>query len=85
MPNAGKPHPNQNSKYEDDIFPKDVFRDSDRFAPRYMPEKKKIDKYQPDFSQIKSHRPKQVPFEWESSYINHFSHTGKTPLDIHVP
>ena len=53
-----------------------------------MPEKKGNSvnkKYSPDFSQIKSHRPKQVPFEWESSYINQFSHTGKTPLDIHVP
>ena len=26
-----------------------------------------------------------MPFEWESSYINQFSHSGKTPLDIHVP
>ena len=47
-----------------------------------MPEKKS-DKYHPDFSQIKSHKPKQVPFEWESSYINQFSHTGKTPMDHH--
>ena len=58
-----------NSKYEDNIFPKDVFQDEDRFAPRYDPDKK----YNPDFSKLKSHKPMAVPFEWQSSYINQFS------------
>lgn len=35
-----------NSKYEDSVFPKDVFKDSNRFGGRYVTDKK----YNPDFS-----------------------------------
>ena len=48
MPKAGIGRGNIKSKYEDNIFPKDVFNDEDRFAGRYVAEKKS--KYNPDFS-----------------------------------
>jgi hypothetical protein len=44
-------NPNAKLKFESMIFPKDVFKDEERFAARYMPERKAL----PDFSLLKSH------------------------------